>query len=364
MAHHQRSNTQLSLNMTFADIPATNDAFSHFSSNKSLTSFSKVAQTCLSELQEKSLPHLVLPKDLQTNLIQYLSKIDLSFSLNLYSPCLSLLQHLLSNSLFPVSMPLVSSLCQFLSEVKNFEPVPQVVQTTFALIEVLYHLALSRRKKSDNNDPTWIQKIFLTFCGILTEMVTKDELKEIAKAEYELTQERVSIESRVINKRESTDLVLYLVVAICKLAKILTNTVPNEVFVVTIPSLLQHALDEFREKVKFDLNGVHSRICMEKTVAIFQLFNTVCALTIKLDSGKELIKAHCDKLQALFYCTVFEFFKNGLQVTSNSFNEDESVLGRLFQQLFEIMTGYLLHSELEAFPIQIFAIFIQQVKAI
>lgn len=362
MAHHQRSNTQLSLNMTFADIPATNDAFSHFSSNKSLTSFSKVAQTCLSELQEKSLPHLVLPKDLQTNLIQYLSKVDLSLSLKLYFPCLALLQHLLSNSLFPVSMPLVSSLCQFLSEVKNFEPSQQVVQITFALIEVLYHLALSRRKKSDNNDPTWIQKIFLTFCGILTELVTKDELKEIAKAEYELVQERISIESRVIDKRESTDLVLYLAVAVCKLAKILTNTVPNEVFVVTIPSLLQHALDEFREK--FDLNGAHSRICMEKTFAIFQLFNTVCALTIKLDLGKELIKAHCDKLQALFYCTVFEFFNEGLQVTSNRFNEDESVLGRLFQQLFEIMTGYLLHSELEAFPIQIFAIFIQQVRYI
>lgn len=361
MSHHQRSLTQQSLNITFTDLPVTYEAYSEFASNKSLESFSKVAQICLTELQEKSLTTLTLPKDLQGPLLYYLSKIDLSLPLNCYFPCLALLQHQLSNSHFQVSMALVTSLCQFLSDIKNFDPSQAVIQITFALIEVLFHLALSRRKRSDNNDSAWIQKIFLTFCGVLTELVTKPELDEIAKAEYEMVHERISIESRVISKGQSTDLVLYLVVAVSKLAKILTNTVPNEVFAVTIPSLLQHTIKEFRQKVKYDINNMHIKICMEKTIAIFQFFNILCALTVKLDYGRELIKAHCDKMQTIFYLTVLEFFNLNLQVTSVRFNEDESILGRLFQQLFEIMAGYLLHSELEAFPLQIFAIFIQHV---
>ena len=361
MARHQRSYTQRTLNMTFADIPSTNQAFGHFVSNKSLESFSQVAQVCISELQEKGISDYTLPKDIHSSLIHYLTTMNGSNELELYIPLLSLLQLLLSNSLLPVAPSLVNHLCLFFNEVKSYEATAVVIHTTFALVDSLFHLALSRRKKSEQQDTAWIQKIFLTFTSVLNDLLARDELEELARAEYEVSKNRVSVESRVFSKRDETDLVLYLNVAICRLAKVLAGSVPGELFGVTIPSVLQHIVSEYRAVNGFDISGIRAVICMEKSVSVFELINTLCSLTVKLDLGKELIKLHCDKIQIIFYLTVLEFTQRGFQVSSFRFEEDESILGRLFKQLFEIMSNYLLHSELEAFPIQIFAIFIQQV---
>jgi hypothetical protein len=288
--------------------------------------------------------------------------MDGSNELEFYVPLLTLLQLILSNSLLPVSPTLVTHLCLFFTEVKSYDPTTPVIQTTFALVDCLFHLALSRRKKSDTHDSSWIQKIFLSFTSVLTELVTFPLLLDIGRAEYLVSKNRASLESRVLPKKTETDLILYLTVGVSRLAKILTNTVPSDIFSVTIPGLMQHVLNEYRSVNGFDISGVRAQICLEKSVAIFALVNTLCSLTVKLDLGKELIKLHCDKIQNIFYLTVFEFLQRGFQVSSFRFEEDESVLGRLYKQLFEIMNNYLLHSELEAFPIQIFAIFIQQVR--
>jgi hypothetical protein len=62
----------------------------------------------------------------------------------------------------------------------------------------------------------------------------------------------------------------------------------------------------------------------------------------------------------MYYC-VLEFFKGQNRVKSSKFDEDESVLGRLFAQLYELMSNITIHSELEPFPILMFCIFLQPV---
>ncbi|OMJ85254.1 hypothetical protein SteCoe_13492 [Stentor coeruleus] len=359
MAYHDRSQLSRARSMTFADIPATHEAFSVYSEHKSLELFAAVARTCAVELNEKPIQNFTLPKDLQTTLFHFLSTMDPLNNLEFYIPCLQLLQILLSSSLFIVPSHLITQLCLFLGEIKTYEINPIIINVSYALIDALYHLALSRRKKSEHQDSAWIQKIFLSFTGLFNELLSKPELKDLAQTEYCLSDTRVSIESRVIRSNMYTDMILYISVALSKLAKFLTNTVPNDIFSQTLPLYFQHIVNEFNNRPKTEIFGVQLGICFEKSIAAFSLLNTNCALTAKLDTCRHFVKYQADKIRILVFFCVLEFYRNKIKTSSCCFEDDESVLGRLFMQIYELVSNYLIHSELEAFPLLLSSIFLQ-----
>lgn len=362
MAYHDRSLSR-ARSMTFADIPATQEAFSLYSEHKSLELFSAVARTCAVELSEKPIQNFNLPKDLQITLFHFLSTMDPLNNLEYYIPCLQLLQILLSSSLFTVPAHLITQLCLFLGEIKTFEIDHIIINVAYALVDTLYHLALSRRKKSEHQDSAWIQKIFISFAGILNELLSKPEFKVLAQTEYCLNDTRVSIESRVTRTSMYTDMILYISVALSKLAKVLTNTVQNDIFSLTLPLYFQHIINEFTNQPKTEVFSIQLGICFEKSVAAFCLLNTNCALTAKLDTCRHFVKFQADKIRILVFFCVLEFYKNKIKTSSCRFEDDESVLGRLFIQIYELVSNYLIHSELEAFPLLLCSIFLQTVTS-
>ena len=235
MSYHERTLTPRAL--TFSELSITNDLFRRYCENRSLELFSLVAKSCISELSEKYTQQYILPKELSANLLTILGDIKINATLEYYIPCLNLLQFLLSSTTFPVSPALVHQLCLFLTDIKNHEITQVLINSTFAMIDTLYHLALSRRKKSEHMDSIWIQKISLCFTGLLNELLSKPELEELAMAQYNPSQERISLDSRIIKNNIYTDLVLYLSIAIIQLTKLLTNTVPHDFFSNTMPAL-------------------------------------------------------------------------------------------------------------------------------
>lgn len=361
MAHHERSQQPLTKIISFSDIPATNEAFSLYSKNKSLELFSVVARICAVELNEKSIKNFFLPNDIQTALFHFLNTMDPLNNLEFYIPLLHLLQILLSSSSFSIPPQLVNQLCLFLEQIKGFEVRPVTINLIYALIDALYHLSLSRRKKSEHQDSAWIQRIFLGLSEFFNDLLSKPELQELALAEFSLTETRISIESRVIKTNTYTDLILYISTALSKLAKFLTNTVPHDIFSQTLPLYFQHIINQFNNHPTTDFNKINIVICLEKSVAALTLLNTISALTAKLDTGKHFVKSQSDKIRNLVFFCVLEYFKNNFKTSAKYFQEDESILGRLFTQLYELLSNYVIQSELEAFPLLMCSIFLQTV---
>ncbi|OMJ79767.1 hypothetical protein SteCoe_20158 [Stentor coeruleus] len=363
MAHHERSQQPLTKTISFSDIPATNEAFTLYSKNNSLELFSVVARICSIELNEKSIKDFFLPDEIQIPLFHYLNTIDPLNNLEFYIPCLHLLQILLSTSSFSVPPQLVNQLCLFLEQIKFYNPqdlsqIPNI-NLVYALVDVLYHLSLSRRKNFENQDSAWIQRIFLSFSELFNDLLIKPELQELALAEFSLTETRVSIESRVIKTNTHTDLILYISTALSKLAKFLTNIIPHDMLSQTLPLYFQHIIFQFNHHPITDFNQIHIAICLEKSIASLTLLNTISALTAKINTGKHFVKSQSDKIRNLVFYCVFEYFKNNFRTSAKYFQEDESILGRLFTQLYELLSNYVIQSEFEAFPLLMCSIFLQ-----
>ena len=151
MANHERTLLFKTLNFTFADLPKTNEAFKQYNSIKTIEFFSFVAKSIINELSEKPSSSFIIPKEITSSLLSILTTIEFK-DLEFYIPCLNLLQVLLSSSIVPITQIFVNSLCAALSEIKNNQPSSLLTNFSFALLDSLYHLALSRRKKSESLD--------------------------------------------------------------------------------------------------------------------------------------------------------------------------------------------------------------------
>ena len=363
MSHHERTLTPRTFNFTFSDLPGTNKAFQSYCENKTMKSFSEVAKICIEELTEKQYLSFALPKDLINSLVSILGTMVINETIEDYIPILNLLQILLSCTVFAVPPALVNQLCLFLSLIKHHEPNNSLIACTFAVVDALYHLALSRRKKAgDRQDSEWIQKIFFSFTGLLHELITRPELKEIALAQYKTNQQRISLESRVSKSNSSTDLVLYLSLAMVQLVKILSSAVPHEILSITMPLLLAHVISELQVQPHYDFHHLHLSINLEKSVASMTLVNTLCMLTAKVDTGRQFVKVHSDKIKSLFFYTVLGYFKQPVLALSQNFAEDESALGRFFTLLNKLFSASLIHSDMEAFPILLLSVLLQPVS--
>lgn len=364
MSHHERTLTPRTFNFTFADLPGTSKAFAIYSEVKTLQSFAQVARTCMAELREKQFLSFAVPKDLIAALTNILSMMSITEQLEEYIPILNFLHVLLSSTVFAVPLSLVVQLCTVLLEVKQHEVNPGLVNCSFALVDVLFHLALSRRKKTEQQDSAWIQKIFTGFSVLLQDLISKSELKELAAAEYNWGLNRISIESQVIKNKIHTDLVLYLVSSITQLVKLLVNPLPHDFSLQLLPNLLLHVINEFQRPNLYDFSQVHLSITLEKSISALNLLNNVCVITAKQEIAKVLVRNHPDKFRSLFFWTVLGYFKQPVLAVFPECKDDESVLGRLFFQVVKLFSHNLAHSDVESFPVVFFTTLLEPVKDI
>jgi hypothetical protein len=359
---YERTLTPKSVLNQFSDLPVTLDAYQKYAENRSLDLFSIVAKACIAELSDKSAKSFTIPKDILLPLISILETMEAGKSLELYIPCLNLFQLVLSLCTFAIPSSLVTNLCKYLSDIQTKQPNIILINTTFAVVDTLYHLALSRRKKSDSQDSSWPQKIFTSFLMLLSDLSTNSSIKEIAVAEYSGNSVRISPESQVVKTNTHTDLILYICIALSQLGKMLTPSISNEVLLKTLPGFFNHIIAEFSYSSATKYNKDRLYINLEKSISGIKLLSIISALTAKQDNGKVFIKTQCDKIKSLVFYTVLEYFKNSLSVTSEAFEDDESALGRLFNELYELFSSNLLHTDLETYPVLIFAVMLQPVR--
>ena len=158
--------------------------------------------------------------------------------------------------------------------------------------------------------------------------------------------------------RNTCDFILFIANSLNGIAKI-TSLSSNDILYNSLPLFFVNVNRAIRNA---DEVNIYSReILFEKAVVAFDLLNTLAAFAVKLDSVRSFLKIHLGKLQSLyFYCTS-GFTKAKYAVNSQYFEQDTSVLGRLYQEIYELSSNVAINSDIENLPMLFFSLLLQPV---
>lgn len=156
----------------------------------------------------------------------------------------------------------------------------------------------------------------------------------------------------------STDLMLYLLIGVENVLKVETSQLVE--FVRNcLPSVLVHILDipEFSEHQE----SIQTELAMEKYLSFLQIFRMLCGHN-KTDIARTFLKNNSEKIKNIFFYTMENYVNYYFKCSSEEFDNDEGVIGRIYKTLLEIMSLSFIGSDQEGFPILFCSVVLQKVR--
>lgn len=334
---HQDEDLQANKTLTLRDLPISQSYFEKDPKANSLSFISEFSELCLLEIPDYN-AELKLPREIIGKIVAILEGLKYESDLDGYLPCL----RLFSMAFESVSTGLVNTLVGFINCIKDSERFEEVGKVALKALEVLEKVVCNKKKKTEYYETAWGQKITSAVASLFSRLLKEKKLERLANWEF------------APNGRGKSDFLLYVAKVLAGIVKHNTHG-GSDIFYNSLPCYFEGIIEKIGE------NWINEEILVEKAVSAFVLINACYGFTSKLESIRSFIKIHLERLQNLYFYVVLHCCTAGFAVKKESFEEDNTVLGRVYKEIYELASGVAAHSDIENLPMLFFSVLLQPV---
>ena len=213
---------------------------------------------------------------------------------------------------------------------------------------MLYKLITNKAKKTGNYENSWSQKIFISFSTLFNRLVRETDLQKL-NTWY--------VDNGKLDLRRN-DFLLYVSNTLNKIIKITSNS-SNDILYTALPYYFTSIISIFEINDGLSIGLIE--LLMEKATSAFDILTTISVLSSKFENARSFLKIHMEKLQKLFCWCISSFYITNTHVSANWFEDDTSILGRLYSDIYELSSIVTIKSDLEGLPIAFFSNFLKPV---
>jgi hypothetical protein len=237
----------------------------------------------------------------------------------------------------------------------------EFIEVIYCFLNVVFALVQGRKKKIEVKEHELIGQT-LDVCGrfLMAVFICEKSSQAGICSAYHISgcEKKVSLFAENPADGVLTDLVHYLLVGIETISKLdpagLSEFVRN-----SLSCVLVHILDI--KDFALTINSEASRLAVEKYLLAINIVKNMCNTNAKFEVLRTFFKSNSEKVKNIFFYTLILYAKFHFLARVKNFEEDDSIIGRLYRNLYEIISMIAINSELEGFPVLLFSVILQKV---
>ena len=238
----------------------------------------------------------------------------------------------------------------------NFQPI------YFVLLNVLYELVNAKKKKIDMKDSELVNLVFAILQEMIFKLITEKNHLSLATNLFRISgfDKKISMFCNNYQDFITTDMVHYVLIGIEMLLKYENYIVASEFTKTILPNMLVYLLDisDFNQSQLSTLTD----LAIQKYLISMNILKSLCLYTSKIEIPRSFLKGNSEKIKNIFFYTILSYSKYYFMMSGCNFEKDDSILGKLYTTLYEIMSNIAINSDQEGFPFLLFSVILQNVN--